>query len=296
MVSLSQSEFEAARPLLELLPDPALLIGPDYLVVWRNAKAHEQYGSEPVTCHELTHGRAVPCNEAGEACPMQDAIRGLTSGGVLHSHCSKTQGPLFYRVLALAVEGGSILEIHHELGRELIHDDLTGLLRREHWFEIVRRDLALLRRIQRPYAVVFIDLDEFKKFNDAFGHLAGDEMLRQLGAMLAREVRTSDAPCRWGGEEFVLFLPGTTQAQAMQLAERVRVAVGALRIGTADGHQRITASLGVYAAPAALPLEEALERADRALYSAKRAGRNRVGAHGEPAGEGPLLETTSGGA
>lgn len=281
MVRLTRVSFEAAQPLLDLLPDPAVLIGSDGVVRWRNQKATEEYGGAVGRCFELAHGQQVPCDQTGETCPRHHALATQSSASAMHTHRSTSHGQKFYRVLAVPVEDDSVLEIHYELGQGLLHDDLTGLYRRERWFEIVRRDQALLRRIHRSYAVVFIDLDEFKKFNDAFGHLAGDEMLRQIGAALAREVRASDTACRWGGEEFVLFLPGTTLAQALLLAERIRAGIRALRVETRAGPQRITASLGVFAAAAGFALEAALERADAALYAAKRAGRDRVVAQGE---------------
>jgi diguanylate cyclase (GGDEF)-like protein len=121
------------------------------------------------------------------------------------------------------------------------------------------------------------DLDHFKAVNDKYGHLAGDEVLRTFGALLTSNARVSDIICRYGGEEFLLVLPGMTKEGARRRAEHVRQAMGAAIVS--HGHRRIqvTTSLGVAAYPAdGRTTEELIAAADGALYAAKAQGRNRV--------------------
>lgn len=287
MSRLSRSDLEAAMPLLERLPEPALWIEPDYRIRWRNAQARLDYGTDEGACYEVSHGRRAPCDEdSGEICPKHRAEEEGVPREAFHAHCRRKSRTGVYRVLAMPIEGGGVLELHSELGRGILYDTLTGLYRREHWLELVERDLALLERLDRPYAVVFADVDRFKQFNDTHGHLVGDELLRQLGATIRRHVRKSDLACRWGGEEFVLFLPNTPGEQALQLAERIRAAVQRLRVEPAT--MAVTASFGVHADSARHPVQEVLRKADEALYAAKAKGRNHVCAYGAPPDAGEI--------
>jgi diguanylate cyclase (GGDEF)-like protein len=123
--------------------------------------------------------------------------------------------------------------------------------------------------------VVLADLDEFKEVNDAHGHAVGDEVLRVVAEVLRETLRESDVAGRWGGEEFLLLLPGADEEGAAQLAERVRVALAARSIPSVPG-LRVTASFGVAEYAGETNTEQLLEAADGALYRAKRAGKDRV--------------------
>ncbi|MFM9012834.1 MAG: GGDEF domain-containing protein, partial [Gemmatimonadota bacterium] len=125
----------------------------------------------------------------------------------------------------------------------------------------------------RPLSVILVDLDDFKRVNDTYGHNAGDDVLRGVARLLQQRGRLSDTVGRWGGEEFVLVCPGTTLLEAHALAESLRE-----RIASRDfsGVGRRTASLGVATARPGETPDALLARADEALYEAKSAGRNRV--------------------
>lgn len=285
MSCLTKCQIEAAVPFLEMLPDPVLWVRDDYTVSWRNGTAGDQYGKGEGKCFALSHGRTLPCDEDGELCPKQKAEGHEQPVSVVHAHVGPTGEPVMYRVLALPIEGGGVLEIHYELGDELVHDELTGMYRRQFWAEIVRRDQALLSRLDRPYALLFLDLDRFKGFNDSHGHLIGDQLLQALGSTIRGQMRVSDAACRYGGEEFVLFLPNTPLHDAMRFAERVRGEMARVRVDTSAGPQGVTASFGVHGANAREPLKDALQKADDALYRAKQAGRDRVCASSTTTGD-----------
>jgi len=127
-------------------------------------------------------------------------------------------------------------------------------------------------------AVLMVDVDFFKKVNDAMGHPAGDELLRRLAEVLSADLRQTDLIARYGGEEFAVLLPETTKGEAMQVAERMRLAVETkINDGSTPWPTRITVSIGVGTFPDDGKLgEQVLIAADQAMYVAKRQGRNRV--------------------
>ena len=126
-------------------------------------------------------------------------------------------------------------------------------------------------------ALVMVDIDHFKKVNDTYGHEAGDAVLVAVGQLLMAARRTTDFVARLGGEELALLLPQTDASGAAELAERLRAKVEALRVRTAVGEVRVTASFGVAMYQARSGASgRVYERADRALYAAKNGGRNRV--------------------
>jgi diguanylate cyclase (GGDEF)-like protein len=137
-------------------------------------------------------------------------------------------------------------------------------------------EISRAQRYQRPVAVAIGDLDFFKRLNDTYGHAAGDVVLRTFAKMLSPSVRHSDLVCRYGGEEFAFLFPESTVAQAHVLVERFRQLLAESDIQLANGLLvRITISIGL-ADASHCSLEAALQRADFALYEAKRLGRNRV--------------------
>lgn len=151
------------------------------------------------------------------------------------------------------------------------HDSLTGLLN--------RRALDEFLDVPRECAVVMVDIDHFKTVNDTFGHSAGDEVLRQIAGVLAATVRPGDAVVRFGGEEMLVLAPGipTTEATATALAERIRAAIAALDFDEiTPGLGGVTVSAGVTTEMASETLDDAVARADEALYVAKNSGRNQV--------------------
>jgi diguanylate cyclase (GGDEF)-like protein len=167
------------------------------------------------------------------------------------------------------------------LKREARTDKLTDVLNRRGFDERAETELARARRDDAPVTVVAFDIDHFKRVNDEWGHDAGDQVLSRLGAVLRQEARDVDIVARVGGEEFVSLLPGSDAAGGLAYAERVRAAFSR----SADlGLElpRLTVSAGVAAADAAQHVEQLLQRADMALYAAKRAGRDRTMVSGQP--------------
>ncbi len=165
-------------------------------------------------------------------------------------------------------------------------DNLTGLYNRGHFFELAEQELERARRRDHSVAVVMLDVDHFKQFNDRYGHATGDAVLRLLADTLKESLRGHDIPARFGGEEFIALLPETEPPEARDVAERLRTHIEATPLTTEDhGVLRITASLGVSCARGgAIPsLDTLLEQADQGLYRSKEAGRNQVSCIDDPA-------------
>ena len=163
--------------------------------------------------------------------------------------------------------------------RELaVSDPLTGLDNRRRLDERFHEMFEHAVRLREPLAVAMFDLDRFKQANDEFGHRAGDEMLRQIGSVLRTSMREIDRVGRYGGEEFLVLLPGTALDAAVTFAERARLRVAAHRFSFEGRDFQATISCGVAAwpDPRLLNRDELLQAADDALYVAKRTGRDRV--------------------
>ena len=159
-------------------------------------------------------------------------------------------------------------------------DPLTQLLNRRALTERITAEMERALRYDSTLALLMIDLDHFKRVNDTYGHLVGDDVLRDVASLLSETIRGSDIVARYGGEEFLMLLPETDDAGADMFAERIRAAIEAHKFGEAKAHPnlRLTTSIGVAMFPAARieSVEDLFARADSALYRAKADGRNRV--------------------
>lgn len=164
-----------------------------------------------------------------------------------------------------------------ELREQAVRDPLTGLFNRRYLKETLEREVARAKRWKLPIGIMIMDIDEFKNVNDHFGHSAGDRMLQAMGELLKANTRAEDIVCRYGGEEFVVVMPGASLYVAYERAKLIRAKFEKLRIQYEGDELHATVSLGVAAYPVhGSDGEDALIRADRALYQAKQAGRNRV--------------------
>jgi diguanylate cyclase (GGDEF)-like protein len=170
------------------------------------------------------------------------------------------------------------LNLRSRLEHQSIRDGLTDLFNR-HFMEIsLDREIRRATRNNTDLSILMLDVDHFKKFNDTYGHEAGDSILREVALIFRRCVRAEDIVCRYGGEEFVVILPETTPETALQKAETIRAHVSQLRLRFRNEALReVTISIGVATYPqSGNTLEEMLRAADRALYAAKHGGRNQV--------------------
>jgi diguanylate cyclase (GGDEF)-like protein len=163
-------------------------------------------------------------------------------------------------------------------------DPLTGLLTRAYLDDRLPQLLELCSRTSRPLSAVFVDLDHFKSVNDRFGHAIGDDVLRQVGLILAYAVREREVCVRYGGEEIVVVLEGATESQAVVVADRLRELVESHQWSAIAKGLAVTVSCGVAQWRPGEGVREWLQGADRALYAAKNGGRNRVWHSSQPGG------------
>ncbi|MCB9596270.1 MAG: GGDEF domain-containing protein [Sandaracinaceae bacterium] len=180
-------------------------------------------------------------------------------------------------IFKFIVSGNMEAQYHEEIYRLMTVDGLTELHNKRYFNEALERESSRSVRYGRSFTLVLFDIDHFKKINDTFGHLAGDSVLRQLGALVRNRVRRDDVPCRTGGEEFSVILPEISREGGMNLAEKLRASIEAAVFKFEGTEIPVTISLGVAEWDSALTdPQDLVKRADEFLYEAKRTGRNRV--------------------
>jgi diguanylate cyclase (GGDEF)-like protein/PAS domain S-box-containing protein len=252
---------------------------------------------EPSSCWALrtSHPHLVEAGDMTAPCAHASGVKTsyvcvpiMAQGealGVLHFQAAEasaavSDSELSFRTTFAGQVGLSVanIRLREALRTQSIKDALTGLYNRRYLEEMLDREIRRAVRASQPLGILMIDVDHFKKFNDTYGHDAGDTVLREAASFFTRSVRVEDIACRFGGEEFVIILPTADLSAAQMRAERIRSKISDLTVlhqGSSLG--RITISVGV----AGLPMhgtspKELLEAADAALYRAKKAGRDRV--------------------
>lgn len=178
--------------------------------------------------------------------------------------------------LAIAIEHGRLFQ---EINRLAMTDELTGLFNHRHFYDQLEQEFKRTRRYGHPLSLIMLDIDLFKQYNDLNGHLAGDEALRLIAALLINSTRGVDIVARYGGDEFGIILPETDLQQAWVQAERIRFAMERDVSGEqrASGGERLTASLGAACiGPDMHQVEDLVRVADQALYRSKAAGGNQT--------------------
>ena len=261
------------------LAEKAEMFAPDWCWGLRRGRAHVMHGevTNPICEHigEVDTGLTV-------CIPL--AAHGDTQGMICLRRAAwasaETKRHLLF--LGTAVEQISLglanLRLRGALRDQSIRDPLTGLFNRRYMVESLEREISRATRSATPVALLILDLDHFKKINDTYGHSAGDHVLRELGAILRFRSRTEDVAARHGSEEFLLMLPGMDKIDAVQRAEGLRVAISEIQ-ALDDGVElpKVTVSIGVAVFPDhGYTAHDLLRSADKALYKAKNAGRDRV--------------------
>jgi diguanylate cyclase (GGDEF)-like protein len=216
-----------------------------------------------------------------EVTPVQCGNSTLLLGVYEHRHDLEFQAETFKLTNDLttmmresAQKNRQLKEANEAIERLARTDALTGLANRRTLDEAFRREIARAGRRSEPLSVIMADLDHFKSINDQYGHKTGDQVLASAAAVFEEQLRPYDLACRYGGEEFVLLLPGTSTGDAFTVAERIRKEIEKLKLTVCP--RQVTISLGVATWRQGESPDGLVTRADGALYEAKNAGRNRV--------------------
>lgn len=169
-----------------------------------------------------------------------------------------------------------VIEKNQQLAELAQRDPLTGLANRRFALELIEKSISYLIRKKSTYSVVMADIDRFKSVNDTYGHQAGDIVIVNFAKVISNEIRDYDISCRYGGEEFMLFLPDTDKQQAKNIASRIRIALKEKAIMFDGSAIAVTASFGIAGEKTEEKFSSVLNEADKALYQAKNDGRDKV--------------------
>ncbi len=243
-------------------------------------------------CFACVHGSPGP----HEFCPLIQTTADLRPhsaeiiedkmSGIFHITTTPVFDPdgQYFGTVHVARDISEEKKLQEQLQYLSLHDELTGLFNRRALDRAADREWRRATRLPQPFSALLLDIDHFKRYNDAWGHLQGDECLKVVAAVIQHSVfRAEDFIARYGGEEFIVILPMTTTEDAAQIAERIRLAVAAQEILHPDGTTRsqVTISIGV---ATTIPVKDTaptilFQMADQALYAAKSAGRNCIVLH-----------------
>lgn len=227
---------------------------------------------------------------AGVVVGIQGSQRLIGGFAIAHLHAEAYNEGHLRLLELLAAHTATALENatrFAEVERLAITDTLTGLFTRRHFFTLARREFERSQRYQAPIALLMIDIDNFKRVNDTYGHQVGDQVLQEAAARCRLNLRSVDIAGRYGGEEFIILLPGTSREGALAVANRIHQAIRGQPVGTALIILPISASFGLSTSDSDdLSLTALITYADRALYDAKRLGKDRIVEWRDDVGEG----------
>jgi diguanylate cyclase len=214
------------------------------------------------------------------------AIRAIVEGLVLATtDMEKSNQALEARLNASKQEIVQLQQRLETVRHESLTDPLTSLANRKYFDDALAKAIAEARSREEPLSLMMTDVDHFKKFNDSYGHLTGDQVLRLVAISVKQNVKGQDTAARYGGEEFAVVLPNTILRSALTVADHIRRAVmnkELMKRSTGEHLGRVTISVGVATLQKQDTAQSLIERADTCLYAAKRAGRNRVISESDP--------------
>ncbi|MGZ8647810.1 MAG: sensor domain-containing diguanylate cyclase, partial [Solirubrobacteraceae bacterium] len=226
--------------------------------------------------------------QLGEATALSHPLRATDSGRVLGlisvartgRSFSEAERELFSYLSNQAGVSIENVDLHETVRLQAVTDELTGLFNHRRFQEVMSTEVERARRFGQGMGLVMLDIDDFKRVNDTYGHMQGDMVLREVARVLKDSSREIDEPARYGGEEMAVALPGTDLEGAYLFAERVRRRIESLELSLidGDGSMRVTASFGVasLAGGSEAKKDNLVAAADAALYRAKRSGKNRT--------------------
>ena len=284
--------FQRLRLVLLDKVQPESVVQRVFSIADKNLK--ETQGTEDLTAQDLQHidqvqvSKRLIRDQQALAFPIlvdEEVLACLLVEGADPDDLAKFEVLSAY--LALQVKKVRLYETVKELS---IRDGLTGVFVRRHFLERLDEELKRSIKYNLSLAVLMLDIDHFKRYNDDYGHLAGDATLKQVAALLRENLRKVDIVARYGGEEFVVVIPEAQTAEALEVAERIRSNVARYNFKIYNDQSRVTVSIGIAMFPEDIPdwaaksgpselAAELIRHADQALYRAKDEGRNRVVLH-----------------
>ena len=310
------------RTLVDSAADGILVVGPGQRIVYANAAADAMFGLPPGELAGLPLDRLLPERvRAGHAALVDGFAAGAGAARTMEERGTEiaarradgSEFPVHISILRLGAAGSGAgsapllaaivrdvsrqKALEAELTRLARQDMLTGIDNRRTFAAAVEREIARAHRYGRPLALAMIDIDRFKRVNDSFGHAAGDAVIRHVVQTVAFGLRRHDLFGRWGGEEFAVALPEADPDCAGAIAERIRRSIedSPLRSPTGGGWPiPVTVSIGIAVLAPGETLDAFADRADRAMYDAKRAGRNRISVAPPPGEDEPLILRAAG--
>ncbi|HML95925.1 MAG TPA: diguanylate cyclase [Thermodesulfobacteriota bacterium] len=258
---------------------------PDKCWALRLARVHMSNSlSRELYCQHLDHSESVnyfcaPLVARGKTLGLLYIEQGSSSGSETDAHARHAYDQHIAATAAkLSALSLANIQHHESLKNFAIYDSLTGLFNRRYMEETLKREISRVTRNKEPLGLIMIDIDHFKQFNDTYGHTAGDMLLKSIGDFFRDSIRREDIACRYGGEEFVLILPGSSLENTFRRAEQLHEEIKRVRVRHRGGFiSSVQVSMGVVVfSEHGNSAELLLESADKALYKAKSLGRNRI--------------------
>ena len=258
---------------------------PDKCWALRLARVHMSNSlSRELYCQHLDHTESVnyfcaPLVARGRTLGLLYIEQGNYSGSIAHTQVeNKYEEHIAATAAKLSALSLANIKHHESLKNFAIYDSLTGLFNRRYMEETLKREISRVTRNKEPLGLIMIDIDHFKQFNDTYGHTAGDMLLKSIGDFFRDGIRREDIACRYGGEEFVLILPGSSLENTFRRAEQLHDDIKRVRVRHRGGFiSSVQVSMGVVVfSEHGNSAELLLESADKALYKAKSLGRNRI--------------------
>lgn len=294
-------DADVYQQVLDLLAEGVYFVDRDRRVTYWNKAAERLsgYAAQEVIGRRCADNILRHVNELGvqlclKGCPLAATIQdGQTRETEIYMHHKfGHRVPVVVRATPMRDKSGAIvgaievfsnkvnearvLQELEALRKETLADPLTGIGNRR-YAQMVMRSLEMsLAEHQVPFGAIMVDIDHFKKVNDALGHAAGDLVLNMVAKTLSNGLRALDVPCRWGGEEFLLLVSNTNAKALLGLAERLRMLVESSWLDHEGKTVRVTASFGAAISKGEETAKGVVERADKMLYKSKNEGRNRV--------------------
>ncbi len=289
------------QSLIESVSDGVYFVDTERRISYWNPAAERisGYSAQEMLGHRCPEGRLLHCDASGkvlchDGCPLEAVLTGHEPETCqVFMRCKDgSRIPVIVSAAPVLNEEGlavGVAEVFrdnsstHTTIDEMLRsredayvDPLTEVGNRRYAELRIRQMLEMAGSSKRPGALIFLDVDHFKEVNDTYGHNAGDLVLKTVARTLRKTLRSVDLVCRWGGEEFLIYLASVSASHMLEVAERCRALVANSSVNFGDARIAVTCSLGAAVVEEGDTLESLVERADRCMYQAKRQGRNRV--------------------